>query len=498
MRKRSVIRDTIKMTAVQFVLECLAQWFQSWMTRRVGAETVGILALAGSFFQLAAMAAGGNAMLCASRFVSEELGRTGGCPARVLRHGLCFCLMLAVPVSTAVYWFAPELSRQFLRDAALADAVRMMALLLPLWGYCACLRGYFNAVCRVAVPALCDVLEFLLRVGILAFLLRHGAASSVQVCRDLIYSMAAGTFCTAIFLTVLYVRRRESGGTCSLSFWRYGRLAFPVALGGCLTAALSTANDTLIPITLRQSGSSASRALEQFGTFEGVVIPVLFFPSTMLCALSGILIPEIARANAAGNQRRVCQLTERVIQLTLIFAILIAAILLKFGGRVGYWMDGGTLSGKMIRILAPVVPFIYLEIVLEALLKGMGKQNFSSLNYLAEYVIRICVVLIFIPLFGFYGIVASYYTSNVFGNCNRLRMAAKTANMPFHPGKLLGKPLFAVVFSFAVAALPELFCPALRECAVGMVLFLGIALPLYVLVFWLLRERHTWVTCREW
>ena len=24
------------------------------------------------------------------------------------------------------------------------------------------------------------------------------------------------------------------------------------------------------------------------------------------------------------------------------------------------------------------------------------------------------------------------------------------------------------------------------------------ALPLYVLVFWLLRERHTWVTCREW
>ena len=25
-----------------------------------------------------------------------------------------------------------------------------------------------------------------------------------------------------------------------------------------------------------------------------------------------------------------------------------------------------------------------------------------------------------------------------------------------------------------------------------------IALPLYVLVFWLLRERHTWVTCREW
>ena len=143
----------------------------------------------------------------------------------------------------------------------------------------------------------------------------------------------------------------------------------------------------------------------------------------------------------------------------------------------------------MIRILAPVVPFIYLEIVLEALIKGMGRQNFSSLNYLAEYVIRICVVLVCIPLFGFYGIVASYYTSNVFGNCNRLRMAVKTANLRFRFGKLIGKPVFAAGFSFTAASLPEWFCPTLRETPQGIVLFLGIALGLYGLVFWLLRGK---------
>lgn len=76
MRRRSVIRDTIQMTVIQFFLECLALLFNAWMTRRVGAATVGTLALAGSFFNLAAMVAGGNAMLCASRFVSEELGKS--------------------------------------------------------------------------------------------------------------------------------------------------------------------------------------------------------------------------------------------------------------------------------------------------------------------------------------------------------------------------------------------------------------------------------------
>ena len=279
MRRRSVIRDTIQMTVIQFFLECLALLFNAWMTRRVGAATVGTLALAGSFFNLAAMVAGGNAMLCASRFVSEELGKSCGCPAQILRNAVRFCLLLSVPVSAGIFAFAEPLSRQFLQSTAMAQAVRLMALLLPLGSISACLKGYFNAVCRVTVTAGCDVAEFLLRAGLLTgLLLWHRAAKPEQVCTYLVGSMAAGTLFSTAVLLLLYVRKREPcRGKCSLSFGTYIRLAVPVAFGGCLTAALSTANDTLIPMTLRQFGDSTSRALQQFGTFEGIVIPVLFF-----------------------------------------------------------------------------------------------------------------------------------------------------------------------------------------------------------------------------
>ena len=57
-------------------------------------------------------------------------------------------------------------------------------------------------------------------------------------------------------------------------------------------------------------------------------------------------------------------------------------------------MSGDTFAGQIIRILAPAVPFIYLEIILEGILKGMGRHSFSSLNYLVEYTIRISVLLI--------------------------------------------------------------------------------------------------------
>ena len=64
----------------------------------------------------------------------------------------------------------------------------------------------------------------------------------------------------------------------------------------------------------------------------------------------------------------------------------------------------------------------------------MGKQNFSSVNYLAEYMIRISVLLICVPIFGFYGILASYYASNVIGNLVRLWMVRRLAGgIPWGP-----------------------------------------------------------------
>jgi stage V sporulation protein B len=97
------------------------------------------------------------------------------------------------------------------------------------------------------------------------------------------------------------------------------------------------------------------------------------------------------------------------------------------------------------------VPFIYLEIVLESIIKGMGAQIFSSLNYLCEYVVRISIVLVCIPLMGFYGIVLSYYASNLLGNTARLVVVFRKTGMRFDVVRLILLPLFAAVVSTQVS-----------------------------------------------
>ena len=429
MIKSKVVRDTLLLTVMQLFLDSAALLLNVFITRQLGTSAIGILSLMGSFLGLAGILSNGNAFLCTSRLVSEEFGKPCGDPDRILGYGVKLCLLLSVAVSAVVVILAQPISRRFFSGAHMTAALRFMPLALVTGAVAACLKGYFNAARRAAVTAAGDIAEFITRCGVIvAASCAVGNCTEDTVCVIMIGGIIAGNTVSLMLLSAAYLKLRvKRTGMCSLSFRQYAAFSFPIMGGSVLTAVLSSTNDALIPVCLRQYGDSAGDALGKFGVFEAIVIPTLFFPSVVLCSMSGIIVSESARAKAAKNRVRIKKLTERIKAWTLMFSVFAAAVLMRFGTQIGELLGGGELAGTMITIIAPVVPFIYMEIVLEAMIKGLGLQSFSSMNYLAEYVIRIAAVLILVPKIGFYGIVVSYYASNIFGNCMRFVKVTKAA-----------------------------------------------------------------------
>lgn len=450
--RRNIARDTILLTVIQMLLDGISLLLNVFLTNSLGTEAIGILSLTGSFFSLASIAASGNVFLCASRFISEEMGKKNGNPSRVLSYCLWVSLTLSLVVATCIFLLAPLCSERVFHSPVLSSPIRVMACSLPLMTVTACMRGYFNASCHTKICAFSDAVGFLIRCLLMAAIVWCiTPCTSTGICMMSAVCAIIGSFGTLLYLLVHFRSSKiESIGNPSISLTKYITLAVPVMLGSALTSLLSSANDALVPLTLQQAGNSASDALSQFGIFEAIIIPTLFFPSTILCSLSGILVTETARESAAHNKIRITDLSEKVIRRTFVFAIFVTTILLQFGNEIGELFGGGEIAGRMIVLLAPVVPFIYLEIVLESIIKGIGAQAFSSFNYLAEYFIRISVVLIFIPLFGFYGIVLSYYASNICGNLSRLFMVLRKTDLRPKWEKLLGIPLFSAVFSIQI------------------------------------------------
>lgn len=457
MNKHKIIRDTFFLTAIELILQGLSLLLNVFVTRKLGFSFMGMISLIGSFFGFVTIISSGNIYLSSSRFISEEIGKKNGNPNKVFRYSVVSSVTLSIVIGIIVFSFSELISTRILKTDQLIVPIRILAMILPVASINSSLKGYFNAVRNVSVAAAGSTLEFLVKSGLFAFFAEFMILNGkINTLTAFAVSIAAGQIVSCLVLVFFYLKLHKSCGCeCSIRFQKFVVSSVPIFFNSIVTSVLSSANDALVPLTLKQYGNSTSEAFSQFGIFEAIVIPALFFPSSILCSLSGILVPELARERSADNSAGNARLINKVLRYTFSFSIFTAVIFLCFGKEIGYIMSGDYFAGKIISILAPAVPFIYLEIILEGILKGMGKHSFSSLNYLVEYTIRISVLLICVPIFGFYGIVISYLASNIVCNITRMIMIIKITGIKFSFSDNLIIPIISAVLSMQIVAVTD-------------------------------------------
>lgn len=452
---RKMLYETVFLSSFSVGLQGLGLLLNIFLTRQLGAATVGELTLIGSFYGLAAVLSGGSGFVSASRFLSEEIG-CGGNPHKVFRYITGFCMCMSISAAVILGIFAEMPGNLMHHPELTASTIRLLSISLPLSALAACLKGRCYAYQRVYLPAIAECIEFLLKSGTLAFctvfLIPRGM---ITVIAAFAFSMIAGQGSTVLFLALIRMPDSANCNLCSFTFPKFMKSILPIIGNASLVAILSSTNDALVPLTLLQFGNSAEEALAQFGEFEAIIIPALFFPSVIQCVMSGLIVPVLSKANAADDRHAIRLITERVLEQTISYALFVAVYLVQFGSRIGTLLGGDSYTGVILRFMAPVVPFIYLEIIMEGVLRGLGKHNFSSVNYLAEYIVRISVLLICVPMFGFYGIVASYLACNLIGNAVRLFFVIRHTGLKPVWKRILFRPAFLLFAIWQIMLLTD-------------------------------------------
>lgn len=416
--KHSIAKDTIFMTIVDFILQGITLLMNIFLTRKLGEEMLGVVSLVLSFYNTFVVISNGNSFLCANRFISEERGKATGNANTILMYSILWSAILSVSSTILIVTFSDNICGKLLNNVEYSSGIKIIASTLVLTAMTSSIKGYFHAHRKISIPLISGCIEFFVRNISIAIIIY---TFNTNVITMLSISILVGESTSMIFLFISLIKHlQQTNLLTDVSFKSYIVKSIPIALNSSIPLILSTCNDALLPITLRQCGSSAEQSFELYGMFEAIVIPIIFFPSSILCSLSCIIVPEIARCNTSRNYLRVRSVSFKAIRLTLIFSLMVSIGLFMFGDNLAILIGSTPFSGKIVKILSPVVPLIYLEIVLESILKGLGKHGFSSINYVAEYIVRISTLLICVPLFHFYGIVISYYASNIVGNVSRI------------------------------------------------------------------------------
>ena len=158
-----------------------------------------------------------------------------------------------------------------------------------------------------------------------------------------------------------------------------------------------------MPRQLRLSGLSSDRALEGYGSIQGMIFPILTFPSCLLTALAELLVPELTAEQMRG----------RLLAGSALFGLVTAAVLWIWAEPLTQKLYGDAQLGTLLRQLCPLVPVIYLDIVTDGCLKGLGQMLHSMLFNILDAALGVTLVVLLLPTWALTGYIAMIYITEL-------------------------------------------------------------------------------------
>ena len=394
------------------VMRCIALAYQVWLAGRIGSAGIGLFQLVMSVSLLCTTFAISGIRFASTRLVSEEMGykRPGGVRRAVhlcLGYGLFFGL-----AAMAVLWLGAEpIGFLWVGDARTVLSLQLLSVSLPFVALSSVFSGYFSASGRVWKSAFAQVAEQILRIALVALFLTRAPEGDIEKsCAAVVLGGTTAEVFSFFLHLVLYLtdthRHIAKGLHGPRLPVRMLGVAVPLALSAYARTALSTLQHLLVPRGLKGSGLTADAALAGYGIIHGMVFPIVMFPSCILLALSELLVPELTEAQVSGRSGQIQRMVSRLFEKCLLFSVGAAAILYANAENLGLAVYGSVQAGTYIKIFAFLVPVMYLDMVTDGCLKGLGQQLWSMGINIADSAVSVLLVVLLLPRYALWGYIA--------------------------------------------------------------------------------------------
>lgn len=507
MKEQSLVTSTLLLTATSFLTRTIGMISSVYLSQTLGAEGMGIYELVMTLYMTAVIFASAGLCVTVSRMIAEALGKNRKADIiPIMRVAFSFALATSAITTFLLFTFAPFLAQTFIHDTKAVTGLRFLSLSIPFITCSSCFKGYFYASKKTVYPASADIIEQIVKVCLLIGLTRLYESYTISSAYTAIgIGLTIGEIVSwSYMLSLFLLDRRKISKTSSqfkqtrILFMKLLHILLPIACISYLGYIFLAVENTLIPAGLKKYSGSYSESMGLFGMIRGMVIPILFFPSAFLTAFSTTLIPEIARAKTLKLQNRVTSTTSRVLQLTFILSILVVTIFVNYGNELGFIIYKSEEIGPLLRTLAIIVPFSYIEVVSDGILKGLDQQV-SCLKYsMVDSVMRVILIYFFLPFKGIKAFMEIMIISSIFTSSLNFNKLLETTNLKLKPINWLLKPSVAAAFagSYSRLIINQLlrynFGLTTKIC-LGIFLTLVFYIPLLFLIQTLSLEDLTWL-----
>ncbi len=419
--KNAILKGTILLTITGLITRILGFYYRICLADALGAEYLGIYQLVFPVYGICYTLYASGIQTAVSKLVAEENSRGNvTLTSCLMRRSMLLSFGIALALSVLVYFGAAPCARYFLMEVRATDSLRILSLVFPFCAITACINGYYIGCKQTAVPAFTQLFEQIVRIVLVLYLVTVPAFSNEESrCLAAVIGLVAGEVASTFFNCIAYHRHKTNllvqASPCQPEGLtrRLLALSMPLSLNRLIINILHSIEAVFIPGMLRLSGLSTSEALSQYGILNGMAIPFILFPSAIPNALSVLLLPAVSENLDEENKPRLEQCVKNAVKYSIIIGLFSTAVFFCFGRDIGSAVYHNQLAGDYIRTLSLLCPLLYLSTTLGSVLNGFGKPLLSFFTTVSGLLVRLFIIVCFVPKTGIYGILIGLLVSQL-------------------------------------------------------------------------------------
>lgn len=394
--------------------------FSLYVSNKIGSEAVGTFGLVMSVYMFFVTITTSGLGLACTCIVSEQFANNNFVNGlKAVKSCILFATFLGLGCSFIVLGFSNIISSIWLKSVISSKPILLISIGLPFISISSVLNGYFSAVRKAYKGAIAQSFELFIKIIATIILLNFYANKSIEsLCNCLILADIISEICSCTLIFILYkkdsfkyTKRTIAGITFKRNIFK---IAFPVSATSCIRSGLSTLKQFIIPSRLMLFGLTYSMALSEYGKINGMSMAILTFPTVFIMSFSNLLIPEFTSLAAKQYKKRIVEVCKKVFTATSLFSIGLCIIFYFLADKISFLVFKNLECSKYIKILSPLVLFIYTDNVLDSMLKGLNKQFSVMTCNIIDLVLTISILYFSLPTLGITGYLLAIMVSEIF------------------------------------------------------------------------------------
>ncbi len=469
---KNIVRAVFTLTIFSLVDRILGFVFKIYLSRQLGAVSLGIYQVALSvFFLMLTLTTSGVPLIVSKLTAKYKIKNTPLEEHKTVSAALIIGLVLSVFICALIFMLSGSIKYLF----ASPQSMTILLILMPgvvFSGVYAAFRGSLWGHQRYKTVSIIECLEQIFRIALCGILFMIGTDKLKMTA----VSMSAACAFTAVCCIFSYFAQKGRLSNPKGYILPLIKQSAPITMIRASNSFVNSLVAIAVPFLLVRSGMSASDSLYVYGSSVGMAFPLLYIPITVVGSLAYVLIPTISTAIAKNDKSGLCRQVETAVSFAIVIAALFVPVFLSLGREIGMLVYDNELSGTFLRACAWLLIPVAVESITSSMMNSLDLEKSSFLNYALGSIVLFAILFSFYNNFRIEVLIYAMGASLTVSSILDIRKVCKStgAKAPF-VWTLLKCAALIVPTNFLISWLYRLICFMPDILAIGIASVAGLA-----------------------